>query len=331
MLFRQYMNNNRGDIMNAVDIYYKDIVEQESRKINNLKHTYGVVTEIVVPKNTGAAKVKVMGRTLRLLNKTGETLKVGDSVIIHYWDNMANGYIALRCGLPSLQQGLRIENAAVLDNDIKSLYTTSTTVFNEDEENNLTEKYSHAQNIVLVNEIPAIYVPTGATDETFKSIVKTIDKKLFSNRIQVKCHYNGRTGVRTIHGEVSAMKYVDLNTLGYFVGCYMEEDRNWYYNEESHAPFIYFTDTQVLENIGLVIAYQKIVTAASENFPYGYVTGNIVLRCGTNNDGYYDPGTGIVRRDMIHKLGTMDIGFKNQNEAKYALATTQRSELRVAR
>ena len=204
-----------------------------------------------------------------------------------------------------------IENAAVLDNDIKSLYTTSTTVFNEDEENDLTEKYSHTKNIVLVNEIPAIYVPTGATDETFKSIVKTIDKKLFSNRIQVKCHYNSHTGVRTIRGEVSAMKYVDLNTLGYFVGCYMEEDRNWYYNEESHVPFIYFTDTQVLENIGLVIAYQKIVTAASEDFPYGYVTGNIVLRCGTNNDGYYDPGTGIVRRDMIHKLGTMDIGFKN--------------------
>ena len=318
--------------MDAVNVYYKDIIKQESRKINNLKHVPGIVTEIVVPKNTGAAKVNVMGRTLRLLNKTGETLEVGDSVIVHYWDNVANGYIALRCGLPYLQQGLHIENAAVLEDDIESLYTANTDIFNEDEENELTEKYSHNNNIVIVNGNPAIYVPAQATQEELETIMRTVDKKLFSNHIQVKCQYNSQIGTRNIRADVSAMKYVDINTLGYFVGYCMEEDRNWYYNGESQTPSIYFTDTQVLKNMGLIIAYREIVATASEDFPYGYVLGSVVLRCGTNNDGYCNNGVEIIRCDVFHKSGNnMKFGFKDEDELKYAFVTTQRTELRVAR
>ena len=343
--------------MNAVDIYYKDIVEQESRKINNLKHIPGVVTEIVVPKNTGAAKVRIMGRTLRLLNKTGETLEVGDSVIVHYWDNMANGYIALRCGLPSLQQGLHIENAAVMHNNLESLYTTDTTVFNEDEENDLTEKYSHLNNLVMVDGNPAIYVPFQSTLTDFKTTVKTVDKKLFSNRIQANCryyhgtylHYSSLVGRRTICADIREMKYVDTSTLGYYLGCYIKEDINWrlFYGERQsymdehkvECEHIYFDDTQLLKDIGLIIAYQEIVSTATEDFPYGYVVGYPVIRCGINDDGYSDLTDPPTRCDMVWGVGRNNItlntsmwfGFKDENELKYALTTTQRTELKVAR
>lgn len=97
------MIERSGDMPNdtkIVDTVSRRIVRDELEKTNMIKHIPAIVTEVPADKKNGVAKVFTLGRTLTLLNKSGELLKVGDGVVIHYWDNIANGYIALRCGLP---------------------------------------------------------------------------------------------------------------------------------------------------------------------------------------------------------------------------------------
>ena len=90
------MSNNTT----VIDTVSRKIVRDELEKTSRIKHIPAIVVEVPPEKKNGVAKVSVMGRTLTLLNKSGELLKQGEGVIIHYWDNIANGYIALRCGLP---------------------------------------------------------------------------------------------------------------------------------------------------------------------------------------------------------------------------------------
>lgn len=90
-------NANEEKIINSVS---HSIVRNELNKTSRIKHLPAIIVNVPEEKNNGIAEVFVLGKTITLLNKTGEFLKIGDSVIIHYWDNIANGYIALRCGLP---------------------------------------------------------------------------------------------------------------------------------------------------------------------------------------------------------------------------------------
>lgn len=85
---------------NIINTVSRKIVRDELEKTSRIKHIPAIVTEVPADKKNGVAKVFALGRTLTLLNKSGELLKAGDGVVIHYWDNIANGYIALRCGLP---------------------------------------------------------------------------------------------------------------------------------------------------------------------------------------------------------------------------------------
>ncbi len=90
----------RANQNNTINTISHKIVRNELEKTNRIKHIPATVVDVPEEKNNGVAKVSALGRTLTLLNKTGEVLKEGEGVIIHYWDNVANGYIALRCGLP---------------------------------------------------------------------------------------------------------------------------------------------------------------------------------------------------------------------------------------
>lgn len=340
--------------MNEVNTYYKHVIDDELKRLNNIKHIPGVVTEIVVPKNTGMAKVNVMGRTVKLLNKTNETLEVGDSVIVHYWDNIANGYIALRCGLPNLKQGLHIDNSAVLSEDLESLYTVESTVFNVDSKNLLTEKYSSPSNIVMVNGNPAIYVPFACKDERFREIMFGIDKKLFTNTINVDCSYSheyyshayNRTSVtmygnRTLCAGIRRITYIEPETKAHYLGCYMDEDPKWIVgytsssdSQRTQGENTYFLDLEPLKNIGIIIAYQGI-GSPTEHFPYGFVTGYPVLRCGFNGEGWYngkkiDLCWGIGKNDSTQET-SMCFGFCSYDEFQYALAVSETQRLKVMR
>lgn len=47
--------------------------------------------------------------TITLYNKSGEILSVGESVWIHYWKSVTDGYVALRCGVPSYSSGIIVD------------------------------------------------------------------------------------------------------------------------------------------------------------------------------------------------------------------------------
>lgn len=89
--------STKEDLINVVS---RRIVRDELERVNKIKHIPATIISVPPEKKNGVAVVSAMGRTMTLLNKSGELLKQGEGVIIHYWDNVANGYIALRCGLP---------------------------------------------------------------------------------------------------------------------------------------------------------------------------------------------------------------------------------------
>lgn len=349
MSFHQLITVNGGGKMNEVNTYYKHVIDDELKRINNIKHIPGVVTEIVVPKNTGMAKVRVMGRVVSLLNKTNETLEVGDSVIVHYWDNIANGYIALRCGLPNLKQGLQIDNTAVVPMNLEDIYTSNSTVFNVDSKNLLTEKFSHPSSIIMVNGNPAIYVPFACENKQFRDIMFSVDKKLFTNSINMDCKYlrgNNSSytimyGNRTLYAGIRRITYVDTLTKAHFLGCYMDEDPNWVVryssssdSQRTQGENTYFSDLEPLKNIGIIIAYQGI-GSPTDHFPYGFVTGYPVLRCGFNGEGWYnekkeDLCWGIGKNDLTQET-SMCFGFCSSDELQYALAASQTQRLKVMR
>lgn len=334
--------------MDSVNTYFKDVVEIENNKIGNLKHIYGTVRSIVEPVNTGRAVVLVNNRLVTLLNKTNETLKVGDGVIVHYWDNLANGYIVLRCGLPNLKQGLHIENAAILRDNIQSVYSVPSTVFNIDEKNHLTEKYGDKSNIIMVNGNPAIQIPLDTSAANLKTIAMGIDKKLFSNEISVKCRYckgNFIThsyvyGDRTLSAGIYEMKY-ENNQLSYYIGIQMKEDYEWYFSHHVNNDGVYqagnvrFISTTPLKDIGVIIAYHTITETVSDRFPYGFVRGYPLVRCGFHNEGL----NGNTPNDLIFAMGndsntsdsTMWFGFNSNAEREYAKAAFRKSTLKITR
>ena len=83
--------SNFQDMMN-------NFIQNELANNASLKRASGTVVSIVPDTDGGKAVVNIMGRKLTLLNKTGENLSANDTVWVHYWDSLANGYIALRNG-----------------------------------------------------------------------------------------------------------------------------------------------------------------------------------------------------------------------------------------
>lgn len=86
--------------MDNIDSISHKIVRNELLKTLRIKHVPAIITSIPENSNNTLATVLVQGKYLTLLNKTGELLSEDDGVIIHYWNTVANGYIALRSGLP---------------------------------------------------------------------------------------------------------------------------------------------------------------------------------------------------------------------------------------
>ena len=71
-----------------------------------IKRIAAIVTEIVANTDNGKVKVRFMNSkneesVLTLLNKSRDELAVGDSVWIHYWNTVSDGYVAIKTGLSS--------------------------------------------------------------------------------------------------------------------------------------------------------------------------------------------------------------------------------------
>ena len=118
---------------------FNTIIDNNYKTLEHIKRKYGIVKELIP--NTDSAKVRVkirdldkeddeeetesdIKKTLLFLNKTGEKLRVGDHVIIYYWQTISDGYVAIKIGLseePPHKRNLQAYFAYSMTDDLDTL------------------------------------------------------------------------------------------------------------------------------------------------------------------------------------------------------------------
>lgn len=217
------MDNSITHINNIIDFNYD--------KLENIKRVYGVVMEIIplVDENgnelpyTHSAKIKVKIRDtdsledyisdedseyektlkrkkwLTILNKTGEPLKVGDAVWVHYWKTISDGYAAIKIGESEERYAVTAQTAMTVTDDEDIIEALS-----DGEENihnfiiqNITESTCGGElPMIYVGGCPALYYPrlrelptkisyTSSGDKDFKQWVLGLDESLFVKHLKV--------------------------------------------------------------------------------------------------------------------------------------------------
>lgn len=110
------------------------LITNELKKKPCLHRVYGIIMQAITTKGadgkqkeTGKFKVKIVqdydeikeikkqidneeevdvSNCITLLNKSHDHLAVGDYVWIHYWNTLADGYVAIKVGLSSFDSGI---------------------------------------------------------------------------------------------------------------------------------------------------------------------------------------------------------------------------------
>lgn len=300
-------------------------------KEDSLKRCPGTVQSIVENTNGGKAVVNCMNRNLTLLNKTGEKLEVGDSVWVHYWGNLANGYIALRNGLPNSSGGgsYTISNAVAMLQTQATLYTVATDVFDVDVENSIKAKYGDSHNIIIANDIPII---VSSVNPNVFSDVYALGAGIASGLLSTE---------RSVYGEQTQIVPAQVYTV--VVGDFSTGAWEW----GADVIFQYqLTDASILESIctfqtstlrtlrrqngevakfssftdlGLALVTSNIF-APTTDFPHGYVM------CRALCIAKYDKDDNAI---AVSNLSTacIYVPFKNEAEYNYAVTTLTKSEI----
>lgn len=91
------MNMNEIEMGTFIRII-RTIVQQELRK-SNFEYTYAGIVKENLGNNKFLVRIPAIDFSIQLLNKTGESLSVSDSVLVRCKDrNLGNGYIAVKNG-----------------------------------------------------------------------------------------------------------------------------------------------------------------------------------------------------------------------------------------
>ena len=308
-----------------------DIASDRVDKEDSLKRCSGVVESIVDNTEGGKAVVRCMNRSLTLLNKTGEILDVGDSVWVHYWGNLANGYIALRNGLPNSRGGsggLSISNAVAMLETQASLYTVATEVFDIDVENAIRVKYGDPENIIIASQIPIIisqYNSTNTIAEIY-SFVSSIQsgllstERIFDNGVNTVGIYTSVVG--TYNGSwlwgadvlyQSPRTIQNVNGSNIYNICLSNDNYTLRKSDGTKAYFSTFTE------LGFALLTSEIQSPTTE-MPYGYAVCKAVCVAKYDND---NSATAISKISTA----TINVPFESEAEYNYAVCTLTRSEV----
>lgn len=313
-----------------IDNYIKDVVSQEIKKAEILKHIPATVVEVVENTNNGKAVVLVMGRKLTLLNKTGEILEKNDAVIIHYWDNIANGYIALRCGLPRPAGGLYIRNAITITQPKSKLADVSEYIGDVYSENKYKNTYDEAPEIFYVNGYPTYltkYLSQGVSQSRIinynnnedyaigiKNELRNIDLDLFSQQITIKrqTYVYSDVNDETYYTHISYSNNIQGN-WAHRIGLYSQTDDTFFLQCDS----VYFTSLNAFTHGGIIIICTNIYPFKTDHCPYGYIDGFLAVRY---DGGQIDDNGTIFSTDLIYADTTFwRMAFANSEERDYAI------------
>ena len=284
-------------------------------------------------------------RDLPLLNKTGETLKVGDGVWIHYWHDLANGYIAERIGLTKFRRSLYLDGMVILGEAQAEVYchaqkmVTSESddkrrwdqlyqqrLMNVDSKDNIEVtkgEMSHGINAFFINGFPAImslYCPIGNNvssieRERMNARIKLFNMKLLFNEISVKAQLGTMTTTESFTNF-----YIDIAAVGTDRTCQLGIFYKYNNVEHIYMQNIYTCAmddlASVFEHIGLVIICHGTIYNPNRDHPYGYIKGRIAF-C------YRDENKNINIGDFGNE---MTLNFANTEEYEYAKCVFSESE-----
>ena len=173
------MVKNTENLNNVI----KSNQQANSKNITNNIHIK-TATVVNVTTDYSYATVKIIGNNgtiIKLINKTGEKLFIGDSVRVYYSTNLFCGWIAMRNGKPEPLGGtnLEIENAAVVPVVDPSKYLSNSTVFNVDVNNQIKCCYGDQRNRIIIDKCLTpvkiggfdVNMDMGTNDDAYQFIV----------------------------------------------------------------------------------------------------------------------------------------------------------------
>lgn len=321
---------------------------------DSIKRVTGIIQSVVPDTNYGKAVVQIGNKSITLINKSKEFLAEGDHVWVHYWNSLADGYIALRCGEPNNLGGFYIESAGVVAENISSVYTVAGDVINVDTLNKLKSHYGNAQSVFILDEATAIccnpniqgsylsfagdmyYFNTPGSAE-LKAYVNAMNHSLWSNKI--KTYWTPPGSQLFVLGQEYTY-YVGVSSLSningewcYYLGVFCEEVPTWY-----KETTVYFKDPAILGDSGLILICKSLglsqgtLNSGTTYAGYGGATATLGLCCGSASSGYiYDtsqsPATTVRTGGLLYVCGFSATSFKDEAEYNYAVALTQEQEI----
>lgn len=295
--------------MSNIQKYINDIIDKKLKTATILKHVRGEVVDI--DENNEYANVNINGKTLKLVNKSNEELSSGDEVTIHYWTNIGNGWIALRHGLSTLTSNqLSVDNAVILTAKQSSALTTSTDTV--DTYKTLIVKYGADNNCILINGYVVYPITVSDTalsdkDSSYKTMVSNAN--ISYQTIVLKELKEDNTVTNETYNEEFMLKEWDGSNWYRYTGTVRESSQNvimpkyvWQYNGDGALKLFFKT------------IYAPNSVEKSNNFEHG--CADVILVRAIPTSSLYTP-------DYI----SLTVGFASEDEYKYALITTTRSEV----
>lgn len=295
--------------MSDIQKYINDIIDKKLKTATILKHVRGEVVDI--DENNEYANVNINGKTLKLVNKSNEELSSGDEVTIHYWTNVGNGWIALRHGLSTLTSNpLSVDNAVILTAKQSSALTTSTDTV--DTYNALIVKYGADNNCILINGyvVYPITVSDAALsdkDSSYKTIVSNAN--ISYQTIVLKALKEDNTVTNETYHEEFMLKEWDGSNWYRYTGTVQESNRN-----VVMPKYVWQASGDGVLKLFFKTIYAPNSTEKSNNFEYGCADVILVREI---------PTSSVYVPDYI----SLTVGFASEEEYKYALITTTRSEV----
>lgn len=305
--------------------YLNSMIDEANDKVDTLKRCAGKVVAVDETTDGGKATVECMNRRLTLLNKTGENLAIGDSVWVHYWTNLANGYIALRNGLPNGGSAFSINNAVAMLENQASVYTVSTEVFDIDIKHSIKAKYGNPNNLIIASNIP-IVVTSLDNSNTIAEIYPTIsaipsgvlstERKLgdyLSIYTSVIGTFSGSSWAWGADVLMQIPTTVDLVEGSNIYNLCLYQNYTLKRADGNDAYFNSFTD------LGFALLTSQIQSPTT-GMPYGYVICRAVCVAS------YDRDDSAIAVSKI-SARTFDVPFANMAEYNYAVCTLTKSEI----
>lgn len=245
-----------------------------------------------VDSNNSKALVETVDGSLRikLNNKTGELLSVGDYVVVEYDKVLTkkNAYISFRNGQANPATKLNIENAIVIQEKVASYLLHEYTIVDYVAGNKVV--YGGVMNPVIING----YQSSKDGDHDI-------------------CWY-----YEMIFGKTHYYNYFEDDSKLYYVVNKFNADNSgnitFYFNSSSGRHFTSAScDTKNISSAKVKVEYSSINPPTSL-FPYGNIIGNIYIK-------YISISTGET---VCESLGsrTVEIGFASEAEYNAAIGLT---------